>query len=102
MVLHHVRVLAGPSLLDEVGSPEGMPENVFSAAAVSHPCSPLVALSYLQSSVSKTFQRCVIDSLEEPEMVSTMLLPGTKQKAREKSHDSQLDVVVIVSRMNNN
>uniref|UniRef100_A0A3B3Y880 N-terminal EF-hand calcium binding protein 3 n=1 Tax=Poecilia mexicana TaxID=48701 RepID=A0A3B3Y880_9TELE len=33
--------------------------------------------SYLQSSISKTFQRCIIDSLEEPEIVSTMLLPGT-------------------------
>ncbi|KAK1898890.1 N-terminal EF-hand calcium-binding protein 1 [Dissostichus eleginoides] len=33
-------------------------------------------MSYLQSSISKTFQRCIIDSLEEPEMVSTMLLPG--------------------------
>ncbi|KAG8002765.1 N-terminal EF-hand calcium-binding protein 1, partial [Nibea albiflora] len=32
-------------------------------------------MSYLQSSISKTFQRCIIDSLEEPEMVSTMLLP---------------------------
>uniref|UniRef100_A0A3B5A7Y6 N-terminal EF-hand calcium-binding protein 1-like n=1 Tax=Stegastes partitus TaxID=144197 RepID=A0A3B5A7Y6_9TELE len=35
-------------------------------------------MSYLQSSISKTFQRCIIDSLEEPEMVSTMLLPGRK------------------------
>uniref|UniRef100_A0A3Q3SPB6 ABM domain-containing protein n=2 Tax=Mastacembelus armatus TaxID=205130 RepID=A0A3Q3SPB6_9TELE len=34
-------------------------------------------MSYLQSSVSKTFQRCVLDSLEEPEMVSTMLLPAS-------------------------
>uniref|UniRef100_A0A3B5AK99 N-terminal EF-hand calcium-binding protein 1-like n=1 Tax=Stegastes partitus TaxID=144197 RepID=A0A3B5AK99_9TELE len=34
-------------------------------------------LSYLQSSISKTFQRCIIDSLEEPEMVSTMLLPAS-------------------------
>uniref|UniRef100_A0A672IKG6 ABM domain-containing protein n=1 Tax=Salarias fasciatus TaxID=181472 RepID=A0A672IKG6_SALFA len=34
-------------------------------------------MSYLQSSISKTFQRCVIESLEEPEIVSTMLLPGT-------------------------
>lgn len=41
-----------------------------------HPLPPLFPLSYLQSSISKTFQRCVIDSLEEPEMVSTMLLPG--------------------------
>uniref|UniRef100_I3J1I9 ABM domain-containing protein n=1 Tax=Oreochromis niloticus TaxID=8128 RepID=I3J1I9_ORENI len=36
-------------------------------------------MSYLQSSISKTFQGCIIDSLEEPEMVSTMLLPGTQQ-----------------------
>ncbi|CAF92385.1 unnamed protein product, partial [Tetraodon nigroviridis] len=36
-------------------------------------------MSYLQSSISKTFQRCIIDSLEEPEMVSTMLLPGQNQ-----------------------
>uniref|UniRef100_A0A3Q3X082 ABM domain-containing protein n=1 Tax=Mola mola TaxID=94237 RepID=A0A3Q3X082_MOLML len=34
-------------------------------------------MSYLQSSISKTFQRCIIDSLEEPEMVSTMLLPAS-------------------------
>uniref|UniRef100_A0A3Q4MB05 ABM domain-containing protein n=1 Tax=Neolamprologus brichardi TaxID=32507 RepID=A0A3Q4MB05_NEOBR len=34
-------------------------------------------MSYLQSSISKTFQGCVIDSLEEPEMVSTMLLPAS-------------------------
>ncbi|MBN3322615.1 NECA1 protein, partial [Atractosteus spatula] len=32
--------------------------------------------SYLQSNASKTFQRCVIDVLESPEMVTTMLLPG--------------------------
>ncbi|TKS77429.1 N-terminal EF-hand calcium-binding protein 1 [Collichthys lucidus] len=40
-------------------------------------CSQLNNLHYLQSSISKTFQRCIIDSLEEPEMVSTMLLPVT-------------------------
>ncbi|XP_026222877.1 N-terminal EF-hand calcium-binding protein 1-like [Anabas testudineus] len=34
-------------------------------------------MSYLQSPISKTFQRCIIDSLEEPEMVSTMLLPAS-------------------------
>ncbi|CAJ1085465.1 N-terminal EF-hand calcium-binding protein 1-like [Xyrichtys novacula] len=34
-------------------------------------------MSYLQSSISKTFQRCIIDTLEEPEMVSTMLLPAS-------------------------
>uniref|UniRef100_A0A1A7WQI4 N-terminal EF-hand calcium binding protein 3 n=1 Tax=Iconisemion striatum TaxID=60296 RepID=A0A1A7WQI4_9TELE len=34
-------------------------------------------MSYLQSSVSKTFQRCIIDALEEPEIVSTMLLPAS-------------------------
>uniref|UniRef100_A0A3Q0SWE6 EF-hand domain-containing protein n=1 Tax=Amphilophus citrinellus TaxID=61819 RepID=A0A3Q0SWE6_AMPCI len=34
-------------------------------------------MSYLQSSISKTFQGCIIDSLEEPEMVSTMLLPAS-------------------------
>ncbi|XP_060931127.1 N-terminal EF-hand calcium-binding protein 1-like [Limanda limanda] len=34
-------------------------------------------MSYLQSSISKTFQRCIIDSLEDPEMVSTMLLPAS-------------------------
>lgn len=42
----------------------------------SHPLPPHFPLSYLQSSINKTFQRCVIDSLEEPEIVSTMLLPG--------------------------
>uniref|UniRef100_A0A3Q2PNT7 N-terminal EF-hand calcium-binding protein 1-like n=1 Tax=Fundulus heteroclitus TaxID=8078 RepID=A0A3Q2PNT7_FUNHE len=34
-------------------------------------------MSFLQSSISKTFQRCIIDSLEEPEIVSTMLLPAS-------------------------
>ncbi|CAG6021351.1 unnamed protein product [Menidia menidia] len=34
-------------------------------------------MSYLQSSISKTFQGCIIDSLEEPEIVSTMLLPAS-------------------------
>lgn len=32
--------------------------------------------SYLQSNDSKDFQRCVIDMLEDAEVVSTMLLPG--------------------------
>ncbi|PWA30949.1 hypothetical protein CCH79_00010631 [Gambusia affinis] len=36
-------------------------------------------MSYLQSSISKTFQRCIIDSLEEPEIVSTMLLPESRR-----------------------
>ncbi|KAK3556880.1 hypothetical protein QTP70_022379, partial [Hemibagrus guttatus] len=34
-------------------------------------------MSYLQSEASKTFQRYIIDMLEDPELVSTMLLPGT-------------------------
>ncbi|XP_064155492.1 N-terminal EF-hand calcium-binding protein 1-like isoform X1 [Anguilla rostrata] len=34
-------------------------------------------ISYLQSSASKTFQRCSIDVLESPEIVSTMLLPAS-------------------------
>ncbi|XP_036388337.1 N-terminal EF-hand calcium-binding protein 1-like [Megalops cyprinoides] len=34
-------------------------------------------MSYLQSNASKTFQRCIIDVLEDPEMVSTMLLPAS-------------------------
>ncbi|XP_061664483.1 N-terminal EF-hand calcium-binding protein 1-like [Syngnathoides biaculeatus] len=34
-------------------------------------------MSFLQSSISKTFQRCIIDALEEQEMVSTMLLPAS-------------------------
>uniref|UniRef100_A0A8C6SNF2 ABM domain-containing protein n=1 Tax=Neogobius melanostomus TaxID=47308 RepID=A0A8C6SNF2_9GOBI len=33
-------------------------------------------MSYLQSNSSKDFQRCVIDMLEDAEIVSTMLLPG--------------------------
>ena len=37
---------------------------------------PRPYLSYLQSNASKTFQRCTIDVLEVPEIVSTMLLPG--------------------------
>ncbi|XP_046896363.1 N-terminal EF-hand calcium-binding protein 1-like [Hypomesus transpacificus] len=34
-------------------------------------------MSYQQSSISKTFQRCIINALEDPEMVSTMLLPAS-------------------------
>ncbi|CDQ66709.1 unnamed protein product [Oncorhynchus mykiss] len=34
-------------------------------------------MSYLQSPISKTFQRCIIDVLEDPEMVATMLLPAS-------------------------
>uniref|UniRef100_A0A672YGA6 ABM domain-containing protein n=1 Tax=Sphaeramia orbicularis TaxID=375764 RepID=A0A672YGA6_9TELE len=45
-------------------------------------------MSYLQSSISKTFQRCIIDSLEEPEMVSTMLLPGTNSLLTAYTDDS--------------
>uniref|UniRef100_A0A671SLK2 ABM domain-containing protein n=1 Tax=Sinocyclocheilus anshuiensis TaxID=1608454 RepID=A0A671SLK2_9TELE len=33
-------------------------------------------MSYLQSDASKMFQRCIIDMLEDPEIVSTMLMPG--------------------------
>ncbi|TVK90426.1 N-terminal EF-hand calcium-binding protein 1 [Bagarius yarrelli] len=33
-------------------------------------------LHYLQSEASKTFQRCIIDMLEDPELISTMLMPG--------------------------
>ncbi|KAG8007633.1 N-terminal EF-hand calcium-binding protein 1 [Nibea albiflora] len=33
-------------------------------------------LHYLQSNDSKDFQRCIIDMLEDSEVVSTMLLPG--------------------------
>uniref|UniRef100_A0A665SZM3 Uncharacterized protein n=1 Tax=Echeneis naucrates TaxID=173247 RepID=A0A665SZM3_ECHNA len=40
-------------------------------------CLGALSANYLQSSISKTFQRCIIDSLEEPEMVSTMLLPAS-------------------------
>ncbi|XP_029632215.1 N-terminal EF-hand calcium-binding protein 1 isoform X5 [Salmo trutta] len=34
-------------------------------------------MSYLQSNASKKFQRCVIDTLEDSELVSTMLLPAS-------------------------
>ncbi|KAF7654028.1 hypothetical protein LDENG_00075710 [Lucifuga dentata] len=34
-------------------------------------------MSYLQSNSSKDFQRCIIDMLEDPELVSTMLLPAS-------------------------
>ncbi|GAA6095539.1 N-terminal EF-hand calcium-binding protein 1 [Tachysurus ichikawai] len=34
-------------------------------------------MSYLQSEASKTFQRSIIDMLEDPELVSTMLLPAS-------------------------
>ncbi|KAM4613266.1 N-terminal EF-hand calcium-binding protein 1 [Polymixia lowei] len=34
-------------------------------------------MSYLQSNNSKDFQRCVIDMLDDPEVVSTMLLPAS-------------------------
>ncbi|KAJ8359223.1 hypothetical protein SKAU_G00157480 [Synaphobranchus kaupii] len=33
--------------------------------------------SHLQSSISKAFQRCIIDALEDPEVVTTMLLPAS-------------------------
>ncbi|XP_056607628.1 N-terminal EF-hand calcium-binding protein 1 isoform X1 [Triplophysa dalaica] len=34
-------------------------------------------MSYLQSDSSKMFQRCIIDMLEDPEVVSTMLMPAS-------------------------
>ncbi|XP_024301238.1 N-terminal EF-hand calcium-binding protein 1 isoform X4 [Oncorhynchus tshawytscha] len=34
-------------------------------------------MSHLQSNASKKFQRCVIDTLEDSELVSTMLLPAS-------------------------
>lgn len=34
-------------------------------------------MSYLQSEASKTFQRSIIDMLEDPELVSTMLMPAS-------------------------
>ncbi|XP_055068976.1 N-terminal EF-hand calcium-binding protein 1 [Misgurnus anguillicaudatus] len=34
-------------------------------------------MSYLQSDSSKMFQRCIIDLLEDPEVVSTMLMPAS-------------------------
>ncbi|KTG44789.1 hypothetical protein cypCar_00012923 [Cyprinus carpio] len=34
-------------------------------------------LHYLQSDASKMFQRCIIDMLEDPEIVSTMLMPAS-------------------------
>ncbi|KAL1272269.1 hypothetical protein QQF64_028131 [Cirrhinus molitorella] len=34
-------------------------------------------MSYLQSDASKMFQRCIIDLLEDPEIVSTMLMPAS-------------------------
>ncbi|KAL1021258.1 hypothetical protein UPYG_G00010830 [Umbra pygmaea] len=34
-------------------------------------------MSYLQNPISKTFQRCIVDVLEDPEMVSSMLLPAS-------------------------
>ncbi|XP_041747954.1 N-terminal EF-hand calcium-binding protein 1 [Coregonus clupeaformis] len=34
-------------------------------------------MSYLQSDASKNFQSCVIDMLEDPKLVSTMLLPAS-------------------------
>ncbi|XP_028307661.1 N-terminal EF-hand calcium-binding protein 1-like [Gouania willdenowi] len=34
-------------------------------------------MSFLQSEISKTFQRCLIDTLEHQEIVSTMLLPAS-------------------------
>ncbi|KAK1796411.1 hypothetical protein P4O66_009464, partial [Electrophorus voltai] len=42
-------------------------------------------MSYLQSEASKTFQRCIIDTLEDPELVSTMLMPGRCWAAGEGS-----------------
>ncbi|KAI1890428.1 hypothetical protein AGOR_G00153610 [Albula goreensis] len=34
-------------------------------------------MSHLQSNISKAFQRCTIDVLEDPEVVTTMLLPAS-------------------------
>ncbi|XP_061076001.1 N-terminal EF-hand calcium-binding protein 1 [Conger conger] len=34
-------------------------------------------ISHLQSNASKAFQRCIIDALEDPEVVSTMLIPAS-------------------------
>ncbi|KAJ8400579.1 hypothetical protein AAFF_G00393480 [Aldrovandia affinis] len=34
-------------------------------------------MSHLQSNASKAFQRCIIDALEDPEVVTTMLLPAS-------------------------
>ncbi|XP_016413503.1 N-terminal EF-hand calcium-binding protein 1-like [Sinocyclocheilus rhinocerous] len=34
-------------------------------------------MSYLQSDASKMFQRCIIDMLEDPEIVCTMLMPAS-------------------------
>ncbi|KAG5836143.1 N-terminal EF-hand calcium-binding protein 1 [Anguilla rostrata] len=34
-------------------------------------------MSHLQSNASKAFQRCIIDVLEDPEVVTTMLLPAS-------------------------
>jgi len=40
----------------------------------------LFVSSYLQSDASKMFQRCIIDMLEDPEIVSTMLMPGERER----------------------
>ncbi|KAI2663938.1 N-terminal EF-hand calcium-binding protein 1 [Labeo rohita] len=46
---------------------------------------------YLQSDASKMFQRCIIDMLEDPEIVSTMLMPGKSVWATVLvDHDKQL------------
>ena len=50
---------------------------VFGSLSLSPVPSLSVPSSYLQSNASKNFQRCVIDMLEDPEVVSTMVLPGT-------------------------
>ncbi|KAM7402412.1 hypothetical protein PAMP_017654 [Pampus punctatissimus] len=44
-------------------------------------------MSYLQSNSSKDFQRCIIDMLEDTEVVSTMLLPGTMRGALEQEQN---------------
>ncbi|KPP59444.1 hypothetical protein Z043_122636 [Scleropages formosus] len=54
----------------------------FSEPALGSVGRSLSFFSYLQSSTSKTFQRCVIDVLEDPEVVSTMLLPGESAAPR--------------------
>uniref|UniRef100_A0A3P8WR08 N-terminal EF-hand calcium binding protein 3 n=1 Tax=Cynoglossus semilaevis TaxID=244447 RepID=A0A3P8WR08_CYNSE len=48
-------------------------------------------MSYLQSNSSKDFQRCIIDMLEDAEVVSTMLLPDSRPAACHRDSETVSD-----------
>lgn len=56
-------------------------------------------LSYLQSNSSKDFQRCVIDMLEDAEVVSTMLLPGLFMSSFIQTHLNYVPYTCILHKL---